>query len=207
MENSRKLNAPSLLLSDLMKLSFDPKKCEYYEERVIDSLTKSKSAEGSTTNVSSESLANIEKLIKKMALVSDAIVHELTDKSNIENEIASLKQEVMKKEQTVEQLVNTMIRMYSYTWEIFRFAEKHSQDLSTLVVKILDKFEQELKKIGITVENPKGKKYDTSLHQIVSTQQVEGMEEETIIDVLSVGFIYNGKILRKAQVVTVLNNK
>ena len=61
------------------------------------------------------------------------------------------------------------------------------------------KFTEELKKLGLTEIEAEGK-FDPNLHNAVLSEAAEGVESETILDVLQKGYKMGDKILRHSMV-------
>ena len=61
------------------------------------------------------------------------------------------------------------------------------------------KFTEELKKLGLTEIEAEGK-FDANLHNAVLSEAAEGVESETILAVLQMGYMLGDKILRHSMV-------
>ncbi|GFR36584.1 nucleotide exchange factor GrpE [Thermobrachium celere] len=151
-------------------------------------------------NTSLRENAEISKMIKKNIQKTDTIYYKLDEISNLNKEVNKLKDDI-------NEMVKGYVRIYDFLWEMYRFLREQSSELFEYIQNILQKIEVEMKKQGIFIDNPKNQKYQTKLHEIIAIQKGDGVEDETIIDVLKVGVNYKGDIIRKAQVITILNKE
>lgn len=64
------------------------------------------------------------------------------------------------------------------------------------------KFLDILAKHGAEPVNPEGEKFDPKLHEAMTTQPPEeGVETNTVVNVLQTGFLLNGRLVRPARVI------
>ncbi len=56
-------------------------------------------------------------------------------------------------------------------------------------------------KFGLEPVNPQNEAFDPELHQAVAMQPAEGVEANTVINVMQKGYRFNGRLLRPAMVV------
>lgn len=140
----------------------------------------------------------ISKMIKKNIQKTDTIYMKL-------DEISDAKLEIKKLENQIIEMVKGYVRVFDYLWEIHKYSLENNKELSTDFNNIFEKLESEMKKIGIFIDNPINQKYQTKSHEIISTKQNTDIQNETIVEVFKVGINFNGEIIRKAQVITILN--
>ncbi|MCX7904762.1 MAG: nucleotide exchange factor GrpE [Caloramator sp.] len=145
-----------------------------------------------------ESKNIIERAVKKSLQGIDWITQEL---GILSKNLESLKENELN-------LLKAVIYIYDYVDGIIMALVKSGKIdekniyLMDKASEILNKFENELKKAGVIIEKSEYKKFDTYLHEIIATERSDEWEEGTILHVIKKGFIYNGKILRKAKVIT-----
>jgi molecular chaperone GrpE len=58
---------------------------------------------------------------------------------------------------------------------------------------------EQFEKLGVTVLHAEGK-FDPKLHEVLMAEEKEGIEKDTIIEVLQKGYLQNGKVIRPAKV-------
>jgi len=73
--------------------------------------------------------------------------------------------------------------------------------LASGVEMVLGGLRETLKKHGIEVVDPKGKKFDPNRHEALSTQPVEEAESGTVVEVLQKGYTLGDHLIRPARVV------
>jgi len=189
------------LISEIRRLTYSDEKAKQLSETLLQKMSSKEARETTGEDALLKAIQGVQRLAVKM----DMKLEELSEKASLTEQVSMLTAEFKKLKSTLNEMVAAYMRIYNFVWDIFKFVEKHNDNALSYVEKILEKLEQEMKKVGITVENPKGKKYDTKLHEVVATQEARDLQDEMIVEVLKVGFSYNGEILKKAQVITVLN--
>lgn len=91
--------------------------------------------------------------------------------------------------------------------DIARFAhvDPAATDSTTLVegvAMVERKLEKSLRTAGLETVNPKGEKFDPSLHEAVSAQPADSPEDDGLVSqVYQVGYTFKGQLLRPARVV------
>ena len=68
------------------------------------------------------------------------------------------------------------------------------------VRKIADGLLIRMEKFGLITVDPEGEPFDPNFHEALLTEEVEGVEEDTVIEVLSKGYTIEGKLVRPAKV-------
>lgn len=146
--------------------------------------------------------------IENKNIIERAVKKSLQGIEWISQELESLSKNIEKLKENEINLLKAVIYIYDYIDGIImaliksgKIDEKNIY-LMDKAAEILNKFESELKKAGVIVEKSEYKKFDTYLHEIIATEKNDEWEEGTILHVIKKGFIYNGKILRKAKVIT-----
>lgn len=140
----------------------------------------------------------ISKMIKRNIQKTDTIYLKLDEISDVKEQIKSMKNQI-------DEMVKGYVRMFDFLWEMYKYSSEENIEISEYLQKILEKLEVEMKKIGIFIDNPINQMYQTKLHEIVSTQKNKNLPSETIVEVFKVGINFNGEIIRKSQVITILN--
>jgi molecular chaperone GrpE len=69
------------------------------------------------------------------------------------------------------------------------------------VEMVLAGLQETLKRNGIEAVDPKGEKFDPTLHEALSTQPVEGTEGGVVVEVLQKGYALGDQLVRPARVV------
>lgn len=83
-----------------------------------------------------------------------------------------------------------------------------AQDEDANLVKVREGMDMTLKllltsigKFGLEQVNPQNETFDPEAHQAVAMQPTEGVEANTVINVMQKGYRFNGRLLRPAMVV------
>lgn len=144
----------------------------------------------------------------------EKISDDLTRLQNSYDDISKLSRHFIDVNHNLSDAVMILIHIYDYIDDMLQALLNNGNlevDSDKAICKclklIIEHTEIEMKKVGLIVENPIHKKYDTSLHEILDTVSDNRMINEMIIKVIKKGFIYKDKILRKAKVITVLNKE
>lgn len=114
----------------------------------------------------------------------------LADYHNLEKRVRDERIEIMKMAQG-----QVLSRLFPVL-DNLRQAEVFVKDPGLKIV--MDSFKQVLKEIGLQEIELLGKEYDPHVAEVVDV--VEGEEDNIIVEVLSPGYEYNGKVLRAGQV-------
>lgn len=145
-----------------------------------------------------EDFSKLSELCKKIFQRTEVVLYKVEE---LQNEI---RLDMTDKEQD---FINVLIKLYDKIYEMIRILntedtnEKDANSkLTTALSNVLSKLESEMKKIGILTEIPLNQKFNPHFHEAVETRKMD-LEREIIVDVIRVGFFYNGKIIRKSSVV------
>lgn len=99
-------------------------------------------------------------------------------------------------------LIQALIELMDYIENLYLFTQSSTD--SPLIKQSMLMWNGAVKKIslaGIAVLHEIGMPPDPQLHHIISAEYDAGMPEGVIIKTLKSGYIYDGKVLRKADVV------
>lgn len=74
---------------------------------------------------------------------------------------------------------------------------------------VYDKFTKILESQGVKKIDAKGKQFDVEFHEALMQQPADGVEANTILDVIEHGYLYKDKVIRHAKVIvsSSLNNE
>jgi molecular chaperone GrpE len=79
--------------------------------------------------------------------------------------------------------------------------DAHAKALREGMVLTLGLLEKTLEKHGVSVINPeRGEAFNPAAHEAMAMQPAEGLESNTVIQVLQKGYMLNGRVLRAAMV-------
>jgi molecular chaperone GrpE len=81
-------------------------------------------------------------------------------------------------------------------------SEGDSEDaLAHGVILVFRGLREALSRNGVEAVDPKGEKFDPTLHEALSTQPVDGAESGTVVEVMQKGYRMGEQLVRPARVV------
>ena len=81
--------------------------------------------------------------------------------------------------------------------------QKYRQGVELLYKQLADT----LNRLGVVPVEAKGKPFDPHLHEALSNLETQEYEENTVVEELRRGYLFNGRLLRPAQVVIASRSK
>ena len=122
------------------------------------------------------------------------------------------KNELRNKKETKNILINYLLVLDAFD-RIFKNIEDKGKNIDRQTKiwignfkAIRKKFESILKDTGVSlIDAPEGKAIP-GWHTIVETKKVDGLSNDTIIEVIEKGYLWKNEVLKKALVLTVKNN-
>lgn len=104
-------------------------------------------------------------------------------------------------------LFKSIISTYDYIRDRKELFNSVNAEASAAIEDILKRFENDLKKSGVSLQNPINKQFDPDLYEKGGSDKNPDLEENTITRVLKCGVIYKDQIVRKAKVAVIQNKK
>jgi len=80
-------------------------------------------------------------------------------------------------------------------------ADESAEGLAGGVEMVLRGMREALTRNGIEQVDPKGERFDPTIHEAISTQPVEGSEPGLVVEVMQKGYRYEDHLIRPARVV------
>jgi molecular chaperone GrpE len=80
-------------------------------------------------------------------------------------------------------------------------AAGEGESLAAGVEMVLGGLRETLKRHGVEAVDPKGEKFDPTVHEALSTMPVEGAESGVVVEVMQKGYRMDGQLIRPARVV------
>jgi len=140
------------------------------------------------------------KLIQEIKDKEDKLLLATADFQNYQKRIQ--KEIKLQVEETKKKYLTELIELD----ELLRIAyddKKPKDGLKLMITNIQNFFEKEQIKYIECV----GKKFDHNLHHAVTTIDKDGCEDDTIVEEIKKGYMFNEKLLRPSQVIVVKNEK
>jgi molecular chaperone GrpE (heat shock protein) len=104
-------------------------------------------------------------------------------------------------------MFKSILSIYDYIYDKKESLGPEKVEASMVIEDILKKFENDLKKSGVVLQNPLNKQYDSDLHDKAGNDKNPEIEENTITKVIKCGVIYRDQIIRRAKVVVIQNKR
>ncbi|MEN8904423.1 MAG: nucleotide exchange factor GrpE [Clostridiales bacterium] len=167
-------------------------------------------------DINIDSLSNIKKNIKRIGREQNNVViqiddiHEILDKLNESifnlNEINKLKKEFTIKEACFfnekEEVINNLIEVLDEVENIIHFSKLHLNNSYSEQLNITwSQIGNIIKKIGLTRLDDIDNKFNAELNVATKVLVIDNKDDNTIIETLNSGYIYEKKIIRKSKVV------
>lgn len=154
---------------------------------------------------------NLNGILKSMEEINQDVISNKNLLKNVLEEEHQVKKKCVK---NIKNIINAYVSFYDYVDVIRQSLEKSNAKMDISVLKminsILSFLEKEYSNIGLIVNIPQVgiDKFDSSKHEIVSTERNLGLSKDTIVGTIKRGFYYNDRnirYVRTAKVITVLN--
>lgn len=95
------------------------------------------------------------------------------------------------------------ILMMSEQAELSEEMQNWLKSVSALQTRMMKLFER----FGLRAMDPVGKKVDLDRHEVIEVLRTDSIPDETVVEVRQKGYIFEGKVLRDAQVVVAKNER
>ncbi|WP_297430229.1 nucleotide exchange factor GrpE [Clostridium sp.] len=160
----------------------------------------------SILNVFTKSYERISKEQYKTSNAIDEVLDVLEENNEINNEmqavIKDLKEQSADKENELKVMLNTIISM-SDTFDYMSnyVLNSDNENLKVQFKLVQEQLVEKLAKASILVLGIVNGKVDINIHQPIGTKWQEDKPEDTVLEIVRKGYMYKGKLLRKAEVV------
>jgi len=135
------------------------------------------------------------KLQQKTCLVMEDLVEQV-------EKISEDQFQAMILEQENKTLIKTLMTSYDLFAEIlFGAYEKYQEPWYQQILFQSERLAKNLQEVGITLINSQDSKLDLIYHKVVDYQYDAAIAENQIVKYIKVGYIYKGKVVRKAEVI------
>lgn len=160
----------------------------------------------SLLNVFTKAYERIGKEQYKTSSGVEEILDILEENNEINNEkqtvIKELKQEVEDRNNELKAILNTVTGMS----DIFDYMNSYvlnsdNENLKAQFNLVQEQLLEKLSKVSITVLGTVNGEVDINIHQPIGTKWKEEKCEGTILEVVRKGYMYKGKLLRKAEII------
>lgn len=155
---------------------------------------------GKKTKTKKELMEEIENLNEEIAQLKEEKLRLLAEIQNLHKRYEREIEEARKSERkvVVQKIAEVIDLIFT---AIDGIAATADEAVSTGFQMIAEELKKKLSQLEITVERPLGKKFDVRFHHAVGVNEVEDVEDDTIVEVLRSGIYYAGEVIRPALVI------
>jgi molecular chaperone GrpE len=174
-------------------------------------------AEENNADTGSEKVIDFQTLMARFEKLTKVYYQVAQDISVLKDELLSRSREVGTKNEEIDQLrktnlenakqlETTLLAMVGFAGVLDRSLSTAQESKNVAVVDLIAQLNRELeaqfKKIGIVEINSVDDKFDLALHDVISAVEKEGRQKFALLQIVERGFVYAGKVLKKAQVIS-----
>jgi molecular chaperone GrpE len=148
----------------------------------------------------------IEELMKKIENLEKEKNEYLESLKRAKSDVLRIQREFEEKFQTIQDLANSeLIYHLLSVLDSFDLAFQKNEKIDQGFYLIYSQLKDILEKYGLEEINVENKKFDPNFHEALGTKKCEkencsGDDEGLIVEVLSKGYLYKGRLLRPARV-------
>jgi molecular chaperone GrpE len=138
-----------------------------------------------------------QKLVKERDAFKEKYLRGLAEIDNFRKRVKKEKEEYQK--YALSDFFVDLLQVFDNLERALQATQSEISESIVSGVEIIHKqFLELLKKYGVTEIDALNKKFDPNLHQALSKEEREGIEDPVVIKVYQKGFLYSGKLLRPA---------
>jgi molecular chaperone GrpE len=148
----------------------------------------------------------IEELMKKIEILEKEKNEYFESLKRAKSDVLKMQREFEEKFQTMQDLANSeLIYHLLSVLDSFDLAFQKNEKIDQGFYLIYSQLKDILEKYGLEEINLENKKFDPNFHEALGTKKCEkencsGEDEGLIVEVLSKGYLYKGRLLRAARV-------
>jgi molecular chaperone GrpE len=148
----------------------------------------------------------IEELMKKIEILEKEKNEYFESLKRAKSDVLKMQREFEEKFQTMQDLANSeLIYHLLSVLDSFDLAFQKNEKIDQGFYLIYSQLKDILEKYGLEEINVENKKFDPNFHEALGTKKCEkencsGEDEGLIVEVLSKGYLYKGRLLRPARV-------
>jgi molecular chaperone GrpE len=148
----------------------------------------------------------IEELMKKIEILEKEKNEYFESLKRAKSDVLKMQREFEEKFQTMQDLANSeLIYHLLSVLDSFDLAFQKNEKIDQGFYLIYSQLKDILEKYGLEEINLENKKFDPNFHEALGTKKCEkencsGEDEGLIVEVLSKGYLYKGRLLRPARV-------
>ena len=164
---------------------------------LVEEIKKSQKKIAMTNMVTQQQIESFQK--ENENLYKEKIEKLQNEKENLKVTINNLE---LKEKIFIKKIINIMDEIYRLKY----YADNcGNENLMKTIEKNLKCIKKELNDINIEVISSLGEKFDEDFHECIDIKEDQSKENMTIVEEIKVGFIYEGRVIRPAEVVVIKN--
>jgi molecular chaperone GrpE len=151
----------------------------------------------------------IEELIKKIETLEKEKNEYFESLKRAKSDVLKIQREFEEKFQTIQDLANFEILYHLVNvLDSFELAFQKEKEVNQGFYLIYSQLKDILEKFGLEEIKTENQKFDPNFHEVLTTKKCErencsGDDEGLIVETLSKGYLYKGRLLRPARVKTI----
>lgn len=132
----------------------------------------------------------------------DEIIIALEEKEEEEQSNRELKEKIKDKEEEIKVLLRSLISLADLIEDMYVYSKKtENLSLKHQITLQWNNVKNYLAQCGITIIGDEGGIFNSELYKAVEIKYIEEKTDGEVLEVLKSGYIYKGKLLRKAEVI------
>jgi molecular chaperone GrpE len=151
----------------------------------------------------------IQELMQKIEALEQEKNNYFESLKRAKNDVLKIQREFEEKFQTIQDIANfELIYHLIAVLDSFELAFQKEKEINQGFYLIYSQLKDILEKFGLEKIKSENQKFDPNFHEVLATKKCEknncsGEDEGLIIEVLSNGYLYKGRLLRAARVKTI----
>lgn len=151
----------------------------------------------------------IQELMQKIETLEQEKNNYFESLKRAKNDVLKIQREFEEKFQTIQDIANfELIYHLIAVLDSFELAFQKEKEINQGFYLIYSQLKDILEKFGLEKIKSENQKFDPNFHEVLATKKCEknncsGEDEGLIIEVLSNGYLYKGRLLRAARVKTI----
>ncbi len=148
----------------------------------------------------------IEELLKKIENLEKEKEQYLENLKRAKSDVLRIQSEFEKKAEEIQEMANSQLIYYLLNvLDSFELALKNEEEVDKGFYLVYSQLKDILEKFGLMEIYPLNQKFDPNFHEAIATKKCEKencdqSDEDVIVEVLSKGYLYKGRLLRPARV-------
>lgn len=142
------------------------------------------------------------KTVNAIEEILEILEEKSEDNKESQDTIKELKERTQKSDNEIKAMINTIISISDIYDNINAFVlNSDNENFKAQFKLVMEQLLEKLAQSSITVIGIEGGEVDMNLHQTIATEWKQDKPEGVILQVVRKGYMYKGKLLRKAEII------